>query len=742
MSLSLNPIGPWPLVAIAAIAVMSLTIWAYREKLRGTTGGWRWLALGLRLMAVLLCLVAALRPSINLPEKKPQAAALVFLLDRSRSLVFSDEVNGQRRWDVARKALDEAIKSVAGRSKDLEIRTYQFDSELREDKVDDKSEPIGSSSSIGSTLLESVKRQAGMGVAAIVLISDGANNAGVPPLIAADQLKGKLIPVITVGVGQENAGPESRDIAVRDLIAGPTVFVKNQPEIRGTISVRGFANKPIEVELLVEGEPGVVARTTIKATGGADVIPITGLKYLPQTPGEKRITLRVKPQEGELVRSNNEFTTYLSVLKGGLKVLYVQSRNFSWDAKFIPRSLDAAKEIRVDLKALRRPVEGNKGLIDDEEFAPGNYDVFILGDLSADYLTTRQHTLLATAVTKGAGLIMLGGRSSFGEGGWGNTDLAGVLPVTLRAGDGQVEPEAGLKFEPNTLGLQNFILRLAPTPEETRRLWDVLPPLSGANRITPKPAAFLLASAPGPGREPLMVGLETGQGRTIAFASETWPWYRGGDEGLLAHRRFWRQAILWLAHKEDQGDSEVKLKLDRRRVAVNQRLDLSATAKDAKKEPIPDIQYTTTVTLIQATDSAAPAADAKPVPVQLFPQGEEAKGFYPVDGKPGEYRAEVVGTRAGKEVGRDSARFNVFEDDREMENPAADLALLRQIAEITGGQSVTPEGLVKGLASIDTGKTERVSLTERRIWDNWTFFLIFATLLSLEWWLRKRKGWV
>ena len=39
MSISLNPIGPWPLVAIASVAVMILTIWAYRERLRGTTGG-------------------------------------------------------------------------------------------------------------------------------------------------------------------------------------------------------------------------------------------------------------------------------------------------------------------------------------------------------------------------------------------------------------------------------------------------------------------------------------------------------------------------------------------------------------------------------------------------------------------------------------------------------------------------------------------------------------------------------
>ena len=57
----------------------------------------------------------------------------------------------------------------------------------------------------------------------------------------------------------------------------------------------------------------------------------------------------------------------------------------------------------------------------------------------------------------------------------------------------------------------------------------------------------------------------------------------------------------------------------------------------------------------------------------------------------------MVATKDGKEIGRDSARFLVYQDDRELENPAADLALARQIAEITGGEAVAHEGLGKYL---------------------------------------------
>src|SRR5271157_4783329 len=112
ISVSLNPIGPWPLLVGAAVAVLFLTLWAYMRKLRGSSGGWRWVALGLRLLALLLCLLAALRPS-------------VFLLDSSTSMTLSDEVRGQTRWAVARKALEQALETAKSLGPNLEVKTYQ-----------------------------------------------------------------------------------------------------------------------------------------------------------------------------------------------------------------------------------------------------------------------------------------------------------------------------------------------------------------------------------------------------------------------------------------------------------------------------------------------------------------------------------------------------------------------------------------------------------------------------------------
>ena len=736
MHLSLRPIFPWPVVVLASLAVLTLTIWAYQQKFRGTSGRWRWVAFGLRLAAVLMCLFAALRPSVLIDEKQKQDSVVLFLIDASRSMTTTDEVGGQSRWSVAEKALVEGQKQVEGKSKELTLKSFRFDNELRDYNADDQVVPDGRESALGTILLQAIKDAQGSRIASIILISDGASNGGISPLAAAQQLKAQQVPVLTVGVGSVDAGKNSSDLAARDLVAGPTVFVKNRPQIRGIIGTRGFGGKSIEVELFVEGDPRPVDTQTVKVPEGADVVPVTNLKYVPETPGEKRLTLKVKSQSGEpeLVASNNEVSTYLDVLKGGLKVLYIQGPDFSWDPKYLISGIDPAREINTELRWVREPARNGQGLLKDADFVPGQYDVYILGGVPADHFTRPQIALLARAVKNGAGLMMLGGRSSFGEGGWGNTELNAVLPSDVGPNDGEVVPgDEGVKVVPSTSGLDNYVVRLGSSPTESAAIWAKLAPITGYNRLgRPKITANVLAQA---GRDPVMIALDDiGKGRSLEFGGETWSWARTERE---AYARFWRQVILWLARRENKGEDQVKLKLDARRVAVGQKLELTASARDGKNEPILDAQFDASFTPVKNG-----RAEGKAEPIPLPPQGEEAKGAIFANVPAGEYEVNVKGKRGGREFAATKARFMVYEDDRELENPAADPALLRQIAEITGGTSLASEELGKHLKELGPEAAEYVQQIDKRLWDNWPFFLIFTALLTAEWALRKSKGWV
>ncbi len=64
----------------------------------------------------------------------------------------------------------------------------------------------------------------------------------------------------------------------------------------------------------------------------------------------------------------------------------------------------------------------------------------------------------------------------------------------------------------------------------------------GTNRFGElKANAAVLATSPGPAAEPVMISMDFGQGRVIAFGGETWVWSRQTEEGRLAYRKFWRQ---------------------------------------------------------------------------------------------------------------------------------------------------------------------------------------------------------
>ncbi len=701
-------------------------------------------ALSLRLLAILLCLLAALRPKVTLNEKKKQAASLVYLIDSSKSMTLVDELNGQSRWSVAKQILKQAQEEAKTLGPDLNVRIHLFDSGLSEPKANDKGDyddPKGLETKLGAAILEAnkVEQSNSKRIARMVIVSDFTSNSGPDPMEAARQLKGsdQAVKIIAVGLGSESAGPNQRDIALKDIVTSPTVFVKNQVEVRGTIVAHGYASQDLDVELFVEGQALPVAKTTVKVKEGSEIASITGLKFVPQTPGEKLLTLKVALKENEMVKSNNEMSTFVSVLSGGLNVLFLQGANSTWDYRFLGRSIMQSMAIQMDGMVIRRRADGDKSEVEDTVFAPGKYNAYVFCNLPADYLTPKQQALLVEAVKKGAGFIMLGGHASFGPGGWADTPVAEILPCAIHPGDGEIEE--GLKLIPTQVGLDSFLLNVGANKAETTKIWDSMPPMRGTNRFgEPKRGAAILATSPAPDAEPVMMSMDVGQGRVIVFGGETWIWARQTEEGRLAHRKFWRQSIFWLSHKEDDSENQVKLTLDRRRIGVGEKLELAATARDAKGASILDAEYECKI--------QRDGPDAVTEPVDLYPQGEQARATrYATErlGVPANYTATVIARRGGKEIGRDSARFLVYRDDRELENPSADLKLAKEMAELTGGELVTPEKLALHLKGIDrSAYTEYVTDSQYEVWDNWPFMVIFAAILTLEWWLRKRHGWV
>jgi hypothetical protein len=284
---------------------------------------------------------------------------------------------------------------------------------------------------------------------------------------------------------------------------------------------------------------------------------------------------------------------------------------------------------------------------------------------------------------------------------------------------------------PTAQGLSHFVMRL-DTPDKNLATWKSLPPLDGANRFTGiKNGAVVLGRA---GDIPLLVSQEVGRSRTMAFAADTtYLWYMDGKHE--AHQRFWQQVVLWLAHKDTQGDESVWVKLDYRRFRVGQPVGMSFGARDADKRPIDDATFKVEV------------IDPDGKKHSLLPQrnGIDNLARFLETRQPGDYRVHVEAFKDNQPIGMGTeARFLVYDQDLELHNPAADFLLLDEIAKITGGTNVPPGELAAHLKKLARlGLNVEVTRVERKLlWDNWPLLAIFVFTLTLEWFFRKRRGLV
>ncbi len=747
-----NPVGGYGLTSAAVLAlVLLLTLLGLpRHKLSPPR---RWTLVALRLAVIVLAMCAMLRPALVTTQSKRQSATLVLLVDRSRSMMIADAVGGKTRWEVLRSAIDESLPTLQKIAEQLEVKIYTFDAELHpldfsQGTLDLNDTPDGRQTAIGAALEDVLRREAGKRFAGVILLSDGAQRAYAPRDLApqgpARRLADLGYPLYTFPLGQARGLGQARDVALKDLSVNQTVYVKNELTVRGTARIEGFAGQTVPVTLLLEtpeGKMQPVGSQEIKAGASGEAVPIE-LSTIPQTPGEYKITLQAQPQPGELVTTNNEMSTFVTVLKVGVNALYLEGA-LRVDAKYLQFSLDASPDIKVDFVRLdqRDPQQRPVDLL--QRFRPGKYDVYLIGDVDSSFFTPQELQALAGVVKQGAGLAMLGGFHTFGPGGYYDTPLRDLLPVTMdakerqRVGDAirsDVQLPGPLKMRPTKLlGQRHYLMALADA-RGRETIWDELPPLDGANKLgPPKPAAQVLAeTADG---KPLLVVQEAG-GRVMAFAGDTtWHWWMEGFE--TQHKRFWRQVILWLARKDESAEGSVWIKLTQRRFAPQQSVSFTAGAQSPLGDPLPDAKYEAEVQLPDGTKQK----------LNLVQQGDHASGAFDATQAAGDYAITVTAQQQGAAVGTAKSRFLVFEQDLELDNAVADPTLLASLSAMTqdvGGESLAPEELPDLLRRIQEKPMELEVETQikQTPWDTWPFLLLFIGLISTEWYLRKKWGLV
>ena len=756
LTVQFDPVGSWAFVAVVTLALAAVLLAVPPDRTR-LSGGRRLSLVALRLAAFLALVACMLRPTLVSSRKARQQATVIVLADASESMTVADVAGGGTRWEAMIRALEAARPAAAEllARGDVEIAAWTFDRELHPLAASgDDPFPLAAwrdaasadETAIGSAVDEALRTAGNRRLAGMIVLSDGAPHAyaprDLPPQSAARNVDDAGAPLWSVTFGQQRGSGQGRDAAVVNLAVAETVYLENMLEVSGRVRLEGLAGRAVPIVLLAEdGRGGMeeVARTTVQTAAETGEESVR-LAWTPKALGERKLTLQVDPQDGEVVITNNQLSTFVTVVDGGLKVLYLEGA-LRVEQRFLRRVLAASPDMQVDFRWIsssrrdRWPVELGRDLAID-------HDVFLIGDLDAAAVRPADLEKIRERGNQGAGIGLLGGFHAFEAGGWAGSALGPLVPfqpdrLARQPFDEPVREGLHLRGPLTMLPDPRFggvsILRLGDAGADARAAWEKLPPLAGANRLgqltsTAKPLAV---TADG---QPLLVAREYGAGRVLAFAADsTWRWAMQG--AAEEHRRFWRQLVLWLARKDDAEADSLWLRLAQRRISPGSPLEFDAGIMGPEGQPRVDVPLEAVV--------ISPAGQSRPV--RMVPAGETFSGTVSAGDDPGDWTLVVRGRLPGvAEPLERSARFTVFRQDLELANPRANPLLMRQLAEVTTGGVRLPEelpGIFEEIAArpAEYESREQWSFTP---WDTWPMLLVLAGCLTAEWYLRKKWGLV
>jgi uncharacterized membrane protein len=778
-SLTYDPAWPWslpgiglPLLAAVAFLLIGLTVWTYLGT-RGSNVRRLLYVLLLRLGALLVACFLVLRPSLaEQDDEKALPSKLLILVDKSESMNFGQEFDGSTRWKSALRIL--SAPSVASalerlrRDQRVEVVSYQGAEDVT--RFDPEGQADGKRTDIGLWLNKLLRLHGkDTDVRGLVMFTDGADNGTRFPTLEEAAAWRSTCPIHVFALGSPNATRDRNDIAfvANKIFVDPNpVHVKGKLTVKGFVNAPGFENAKVKLSLLINDKLAAPVQAVVLRKTNDNEVKIEC--DAPVTPGEIKLTLKIDPMPGELTRSNNEISTFATVVKEGVSILWVEGR-LRLEAAFAMRALLPDKRFRVfEVKRLQEAKPGTTQP-DWYQFGKRKYDVIVIGDISASRFAEGEPDVFRKihdmVLNDGAGLLMLGGRETFANSDWQRpaaSKLAELLPVKLTV-PGHFESPVRLMLKSSKE--PGYLLTLTNDLAKNQELFaTVFDKLDGMTRLGIPYEVATQVLATRDGQDPILVSADRGKGRTLAFGAEDTyrAWTRAAKasrgqqkdkEAVAAYQRFWRQVMLWLAHQE-QAEGAIRVLPDVRRVSADAPGGLGFTVEMIGKGGLPmkDARF--------KVKAIGPNKEELDVPT-----GKE-------DGKerghvrataPGEW--SIVASVDGPKEKPGEAKFLVFAEDVENLRPAADHEFLRKLAQAGRGKFFLADEH-KFAALLDELRAQQAEAAKPKLqlWPDWRrnpasdslsdqmetlwnstalgCFLLFSTFLCVEWFLRRRWGMV
>jgi hypothetical protein len=739
--LSAWPAWLLPVLIVSAAGGLALLIRWRLSSAAPALRGWRaWVIWGMQSATVALLLFLLWQPAITIGELNSQQNIIAVVIDDSHSMAVSD-VDGCPRESSVLGALDGGV--LAALAQRFQTRLYRLDSALRRVQDTNGIAPTGPATHIDDGLKQLVAETSDLPVGAIVLLSDGGQNAagvggsGISP-DTLQALRNRRLPVHTVGFGREQL---AHDVEIEDVGVAEKAVANTRVSATITLTQHGYAGEKAMLRVR-DGDKTLAVHEIAFGPGGR--VQTEPLFFPAGSAGAKNVSFSIDPLAGEENLSNNTVTRPLLVSETKKKILYVEGEP-RWEFKFIRRAEEDDPSVQV--VSMLRTSENKiyrQGIGDPSELADGfpvrpedlfGYAGIIIGSVDVTYFTPLQQELLREYVDRrGGGILFLGGRASLSDGGWGVSSLNELLPTFLPAGKSNFHRNAAT-VELTAAGVDSPITRLLDDPQKNADRWKKLAYLADYEDAgSPKPGATVLASMnAGRRKMPLLITQSYGHGRTAVMATGgTWRWQMSEALGDPSHDLFWHQLLRWLVN---ETPGPVVASMPARILLDEGHVQVTAQVRDRQFQPAVNAHVTAHIVGPQGVNAFFDLAPS-----------QDATGTYRAEWtaeKPGSYLAEITAESMGsqpQELGRDVVTFEREDGVAENFHTEQNRPLLEQLASQTGGRYWKPselKSLPRDISYSEAGISVR---NTKELWDMPIVFMLLVGLPSAEWLLRRKWG--
>jgi hypothetical protein len=733
-----------PALVLAIAAIAAFVLWMYRRDAAELPRG-----VGIALAALRLGAVAAVAAAY-LDFERTAEHEIVFpsrvavLVDSSASMTLRDDLAGdheapsaddQRGGTRSKRAVDVLREGglLAALAPRHEVSVWRFDADaepltiLPAAAMATPDEPAGESPAVATTpaspppaedwpelltargyetrlgeaLARVLDQEPAGALAGVIVLTDGASNAGIDPAAAVAALAKAGVPVHALGIGSDRL---PTNVRVADVLVPARVFPGDRFAVTAYLQAQGLAGQTVRVELAelaVDSSGGdpqanpaagrVIDTAEVMLGAGGELVAVRFDVPGLEAPGRRDLVVRVIPPAVDRTPADDRQVAEVEVVDRVTQVL-LMAGGPSREYQFMRNVLERDKSVAVDVVL---GTAGKGGSQDARRILPAfpataeelaEYDVVVAFDYDWRLLDVAAQARLERWVSQESGGLVLVAGSIFMDAWIADSQTAVIRnlhPVELRragrlAGDDTAALETPMPLVFSRDGLDAEFLWLASSRIASQTVWSEFAGVFSCFDSTgPKPGATVYARAARPGAagspesNPIyFAGQFYGSGNVFFMGSgEMWR-LRALDDSL--HERFATQLVRHVSQgRLLRGSRRARLLVDRDRFAVGANVVVRLVVPEGE-------------TAVPA-DCRVAGPDGMVLRVPLVAERDRSgvlQGTF-VAARDGSWRIDVDLPGGGGE--KVSRRIQARLPDRELERPRLDRGVLEQIATLSGG---------------------------------------------------------